>query len=403
MEFLKLLGDLDVVTRQFGPPEVAPRAFPGWSPLPEEKATDPILDEFRIPPDAAEQPQPLPLQVLFRPRYEGVYDVEWLAQEGTALESGEVFARLYRVSDGLRDEQAIPFPAVVRRWRVRRNDKVIAGGALVDCQIPSIALPDGYLESRLRGSFMDFALAVNATIKGWMGSIDQSAAITAKVIPVSVQLDTGKGMDALTDQMIKALGEHELLDGDIVVTSEKIIAIAQGRLFPLRLLNDTDPKTHDRASVEELLEQVRAYVADADYQDLLCADSLPDHEPEPMATAGVRDPNRVAAQLAGAIQERLDRTCDVVVSDTDTGLDVRQTLIGTITIGATPLGATAGLVLYECMRVANAAEFCRGSGRTIPLVICRPHKRRARRVGTGEHRGYAGRLDAAREELKAFA
>ena len=53
-------------------------------------------------------------------------------------------------------------------------------------------------------------------------------------------------------------------------------------------------------------------------------------------------------------------TCDVVVSDTDTGTEVRETLIGCITVGATPLGATAGLVLYECMRVAAATELCRG-------------------------------------------
>jgi hypothetical protein len=93
----------------------------------------------------------------------------------------------------------------------------------------------------------------------------------------------------------------------------------------------------------------------------------------------------------------------VVVSDTDTGLDVREELIRAITIGATPLGATGGLVIYECMRVANAAEFTRGSSRGIPIVICKPHPRCAERGGAGDHRGYPGRLDARRERLLGFA
>ena len=122
-----------------------------------------------------------------------------------------------------------------------------------------------------------------------------------------------------------------------------------------------------------------------------------------MATAGVHNPNEVAVRLSRRIRDSLGVTCDVVISDTDTGLDVREMLIGTITIGATPLGATAGLVLYECMRVANAAEFSRGTDRNVPLVICRPHERRARRVGLGEFRGYNGRLDAGREVLAAYA
>ena len=59
--------------------------------------------------------------------------------------------------------------------------------------------------------------------------------------------------------------------------------------------------------------------------------------------------------------------------------------------------------MYECMRVANAAEFVRGSSRGIPLVLCKPHPRRRRREGLGEHRGYAGRLDAKRERLLGYA
>ncbi len=70
-----------------------------------------------------------------------------------------------------------------------------------------------------------------------------------------------------------------------------------------------------------------------------------------------------------------------------------------MTIGATPLGATGGLTLYESMRCACAAEFERGHDRGIPVVIRRPAQRCVRREGMGAHRGYAGVLDAERENL----
>ena len=102
---------------------------------------------------------------------------------------------------------------------------------------------------------------------------------------------------------------------------------------------------------------MKKYVTDVTAKDLICADSLLDWPDGPMATAGVLDPNQAARDIALQIAQRLGKSCDVVISDTDTGLDIRETLINTITIGATPLGATGGLVIYECMRIANAAEF----------------------------------------------
>ncbi len=93
----------------------------------------------------------------------------------------------------------------------------------------------------------------------------------------------------------------------------------------------------------------------------------------------------------------------MVVSDTDTGLDVLAPLIGTLTIGATPLGATAGLTLYECMRCACAAEFVRGHDKGIAIVVCRPAARCAKRARLGEHRGYAGMLDRHREGALTYA
>lgn len=401
-EFLQLLGDIDFVNDSLGSFRVPPKEFRGWTDLPQSDL-QPIYDEFVPEPEPGEQAEPLRLQALCRPEVPGVYDVEWLAPVGTSLSVGDTFATLFRASDGRRDDQTVLFPTTVRRHLVRRNDKVIAGSRLLELELPYVALPDTLIGNRVQAALTDFALAVNAVVKGYMGALGQSGNITKSVIPISVKLDCEPGEEALIEKIVQSLSSYDLRDGDIVVSCEKIFAIAQGRLFPRELLDRTDPKTCDRADREELLKLVRQYVPDADDTDLICADFVTGPEAKPMATAGVRNPNEVAVRLSRRIRDSLGVTCDVVISDTDTGLDVRETLIGTITIGATPLGATAGLVLYECMRVANAAEFCRGTDRNVPLVICRPHERRARRVGLGEFRGYSGRLDAKREALTAYA
>jgi hypothetical protein len=118
---------------------------------------------------------------------------------------------------------------------------------------------------------------------------------------------------------------------------------------------------------------------------------------------GAADHNAACARLAAAITESGGKRVDVVVSDTDTGLDTRRPLIGTLTIAATPLGATAGLNLYEAMRCAVAAEFVRGHNRGIPVVLCIPAERRRGRPGVGLPRSYPGALDARREPGLTYA
>jgi F420-0:gamma-glutamyl ligase len=401
-EFLKLLGEIDFVSHHLGTFRIPPKEFCGWSDL-TPLEVQPIYDEFMMPPQPGQQPEPLTLQALCRPAVPGVYDVQWLAPPGTSLAPGDVFATLFRVSDGRRDDQRVLFPAVIRQHLVRRNDKIIAGSRLVDLELPYLAFPEAAVRRCVQDSLSDFALAVNAVVKGYMGAIGQSGNITMTVIPVSAKLDCYSGEQALIEEIIRSLDKYDLRNGDIVVSCEKIFAIAQGRLFPRELLERIDPKTCDRTSRKELLRLVHEYVPDADDGDLICADFVSTPGARPMATAGIRDPNELAVRVSRRIHEHLGVACDTVISDTDTGLDVREMLIGTITLGATPLGATAGLVLYECMRVANAAEFCRGTDKNIPLVVCRPHERRINRTGLGEFRGYHGRLDARREALTAYA
>lgn len=397
--FMRLLGDVDCAREALerAPvPETPELRWTGSRP-----GVDAGGDErVRVAEDWV-QPRPLLLQLLFHPEPEGIYDVQWLADRGRDVRAGEPVVRCYRTSDGLAFEQPAPFDLRIEAWAVERNRRVVRGDALCAVAIPQLALDLAQVEQVVATRATALAQAANAVVKGIMGALGESGQVTETVEPIAVALAPERGYAALLEQAAAALAPPAIRDGDVVVISEKVVAIAQGRVFPAQLLEERDPKATDREGREDLAALVRAHVPGVEPEDLLCADVLA--EETGLATAGVADPNAVAHDLARLLRERHGVRCDVVVSDTDTGLDVSETLIGAPTIGATPLGATAGLVLYECMRVANAAEFVRGSHRGIPLVVCHPHRRRLRREGLGQARGYAGRLDARRERLLGFA
>jgi len=401
-EFIKLLGSLEFKTKLGIDSSFLEKPELEWKALPET-TNELIYDEdIKIPADR-EQPGPLKVNILFESGLDGIYDVGWVAAEGTQLQSGDDVIRAYRTTDGTSYVQKVPFSVKVVKSLVVRNQKVVRGDGIVLCTITSLSLDLHAIRNEMRSIQMELAQAVNASVKGYMSYIGEGGQVAKNVEPVHAELQPEKGYVALLNQIVVVLKKENLKSGDILVISEKIISTAQGRLFPLELLYSEDPKMTDLDGRMDLTKKVKEFVPDITSQDLLCSDSLLTWPEGAMATAGVSDPNTVAYEIAKLVHDELGITCDVVVSDTDTGLDVRETLIGCITIGASPLGATAGLVIYECMRVANAAEFARGSSRGIPIVVCHPHERRTVRNSMGEHRGYNGRLNASKECLLGFA
>lgn len=243
----------------------------------------------------------------------------------------------------------------------------------------------------------DIAVAVNAALKGMLGAMGQSGHVCREAIAVTVRLDTERGYTDLLQQITDAV-RGRVQPGDTVVVAEKLVAAAQGRLGPAEILTSPDPKTVDAATREALAEKWSRHCGfPVTPLHLLLADEFTHPEHGAMATLGCADHNGAAYDLAAAIRAGTDVPADVVISDTDTGIDVRTPLIGTLTLGATPVGATGGLNLYECMRCACAAEFVRGHDRGIPIVLCRPARRCADRPRTGAHRGYSGALDRDRE------
>jgi F420-0:gamma-glutamyl ligase len=397
--FAQLLGNVGPTSN--GRPSLPVREPFKWRRLPTTDGIDYGETIVRVPEDY-EQPSPIVMALLFEPNPEGIYDIEWVAQANAQVGRGETVARGYRITDGISFTQMAPFDLKIIEPLVKRNRRAVAGDALVKFRVTALSLDTKPMEHLILSSQMELYQAINAAFKGMMGALGEGGQIAKKTIPLTCQLHPNEGLPKLLEEIKGILSGADLQDGDVVVISEKVFAIAQGRLFPLSLLYTQDPKMTDREGRQDMVPEIAKYVPDINETDLLLADALPDWPGEPMATAGIRDPNGIAHNISQIITGALGIQCDVVISDTDTGAEVRENVIGCPTVGATPLGATGGLVLYECMRVAMAAEFARGSSRGIPIVICRPHERHANRTGIAKHR-YPGMLDATRERLIGFA
>ncbi|MFF2044092.1 hypothetical protein ACFVVX_27095 [Kitasatospora sp. NPDC058170] len=241
--------------------------------------------------------------------------------------------------------------------------------------------------------FWELAVAMNAAFKGLLGSMGESGHICASVEPTPGEVDTEAGWESTVDRLSELVGPH-VIDGDVVVVADKVTSAGLGRVGPRRVLADPDPKT---VPAHRLPEIAAAWSKELGYQvteqHLLLADEFGTDQ----ATLGTDDPNLRALEIAAAVKRDHGVAVDVIISDTDTGIDTRTPIIGTLTIGASPIGATAGVNLYEAMRCAVAAEFARGHGRRIPAVVCRPAQRRAGRPNVGAERAYPGFLDASRE------
>ena len=247
--------------------------------------------------------------------------------------------------------------------------------------------------------FWELAIAANAVVKGLLGSMGQSGHICASVEATAGEVDTAAGWPATLDRLVELAGPA-VRAGDVVVVADKVVAAGLQRIGPRTVLSDPDPKTVPAAEMPGLAERwAKELGFEVTPQHLLLADEFDADR----STLGTDDPNGRAAEIAAAVGRRCGVPVDVVVSDTDTGLDTRTPLIGTVTLGATPIGATAGLNLYEAMRCAVAAEFARGHVRRVPVVVCRPAQRRAGRPRIGEPRDYGGFLAADREPGLAHA
>lgn len=317
------------------------------------------------------------------------------------LKAGEKVASFSQ--DGLVFSLLMPFDGELVSVFIS-EDQVIEGSVIV------AAISSGTLDldlSELKREFdeklWNITVAAHAVSKGLMGYLGGGGNITKKVIGIKTELHPEKGYSFLIDEIVSKLKSERLCNGDILVFSEKIFAISQGRFTSYAKIIKNDPKKIGRESRKNIAEQMQEQLGfSVTEQDLICADSYFAKDGSENATLGVLNPNKIAFELAFKIKENLGLSVDVIISDTDTGIDARTQLIECITIGATPIGATNGLILYECMRATLAAEFTRGSDRGIPIVVCRPNHRHSLRKNIGGFRGYDGLLSYKKERKITF-
>lgn len=379
-------------------PRLEPSARPRleWDGVPEV-AGNPLLDEHVVVADDYEQSRPVALEVLFQPAADGVYEAEWVAPAGSAIAAGEDVARAYRASDGTPFAQKAAFDLRVIQPLVARNQRVVRGDSLLCCEIPSLALDRSHLVALVREEIANLAQAASAGLHGLLDGWADGGDGLVSVRALPGDLVTGEGLAGLAGSVGRAVAAA---DGDVVVLRARDVAVAQGRVAPLERFRECDPLATDaegRTALAAGLRRDLGFAVTPD--DLLTAELVAG----PCLTLGVEDANQAAFEVARAVLEHGGAHVDVVLAQPDDAAAVRERPLGAFAVGSTPLGATAGLVLYECVRIATAAEACRRRQGASGAVVGRLCARRARRDGVGLHRGYPGRLDAPRERLLGFA
>lgn len=235
-------------------------------------------------------------------------------------------------------------------------------------------------------------MASHAAFRGWQAQLGEGGHVANEAVGITGDIAESCGLHGLID----ALAQADFSDGDILVIADKCVSFAFGRIFPRHFLGGQDPKflrPDQRLDYAQQLSQRLGYSLSE--RQLLCIDFVGGDR----ASVSINNHNEVCAAIAAAVQQRFGKCVDVVISDSDTGVDYGYPLIGGATVGASPLGATAGLSPYEAMRVSVAAEIQRGHGKRIPIVVCRTNARNARRDKAGAARPYPDTFDMSREPL----
>lgn len=233
-------------------------------------------------------------------------------------------------------------------------------------------------------------MASHAAFRGWQSQTGEGGHVANQVLAIEADVADSCGIESL----IAALGECDFSNGDILVIADKSVSFAYGRVFPRHFLAGLDPKFLAMEQRREFAAKLQGLLGfSVSERHLLSIDFVGSDR----ASISVDAHNNVCAIIADTIRRQQGKTIDVVISDSDTGVDFGFPLVGAATVGASPLGATAGLSPYEAMRVCAAAEILRGHAKGIPFVLCKTNPRNARRAHAGEARSYGGTFDLTRE------
>ena len=314
------------------------------------------------------------------PPFGGPYQLT--LEPAAAFEPGSAAAVATELSSGARWRLVVQQPIDVT-WSSTCPTQTFAAGSPIGC----VGLSARDIEFQMHGLWM----ASHAAFRGIQAAAGQGGLVASSAIPVRRRFDAGCGVEAL----VEGWDDVELRDGDVVVISEKVAAMAQGRVGGATLLDGEDPKFLGAARRAELAQRVGERVGfDVSATDLL----LVDYVDQNTVSLGCHDPNATCGRLARLIAERRGCSVDVLVADSDTGVDQCHPLLGLMTIGATPTGATAGLTIYEALRATAVAEYVRGHVLGVPLVVVSPSERNRHRPAVGSDRPYPGMMHVIMED-----
>lgn len=230
---------------------------------------------------------------------------------------------------------------------------------------------------------------VNYSVKGVGAALGKGEGVTKKVLALQLQINEGDSFETVA----QFLQSTQLLDdGDIVVIPSKVVSIIEQRfVYGVTIENYKQCTTDINYARQHLTYDGEDTFTE---KDMIGLDKI-----DPAKKLGVRysaDPNKSATNLASAIKKIAKVNVDVVITDSDSGGKKGIALIGCPTIINTPIGATAGLRLFYCMRAAVAAELLWNNTPHTPLVLVKPYQASRIRESVGQLR-YAGFLNADKE------
>jgi coenzyme F420-0:L-glutamate ligase / coenzyme F420-1:gamma-L-glutamate ligase len=208
-----------------------------------------------------------------------------------------------------------------------------------------------------------------------------------RVIPVRGLPEVGPG-DVLAEVLAPALGvegDVPLLDGDVVVVTQKVVSKAEGRLVPV---DPDDPLSHKGLVVDEAVRVLRRrgdLLITETTHGFVCANSGIDLSNVERGTAALLplDSDRSARRIRDGLRARLGVEVGVVVSDTFgrpwrrgvtdvaigcAGIAGVVDLRGTVDAYGRELVVTEVAVVDE---IAAAAELVMGKAGGIPVAVVR--------------------------------
>ncbi|MCL5973624.1 MAG: coenzyme F420-0:L-glutamate ligase [Ferrimicrobium sp.] len=223
-----------------------------------------------------------------------------------------------------------------------------------------------------------------------------------QLLTVSLEEDVVEG----TDLAALILRDFDLIDGDIVIVTQKVVSKAEGRIA---VLADNDPTAFDalvRAESRRILRRRGALAITETHHGFICANAGIDRSNSDPGTVTLLpiDPDRSARRLLAQLEHRTQ--CELAVIITDTfgrtwrsgvtdvaigiaGLDPILDLRGTLDHNGVVLQATEVCVADE---LAAAADLVKRKNGRNPFVIVRgyenTHQRGRGSISTDVVRSY---------------